>query len=221
MNIFGGSGGSASKHLDDRLIKREKLEYGTVLQDGNKVVYWWMNNTPILMNQIWKKVSSVYKNASFPQPLDLYSIRETYNSVELFAALVNESRSRNEGSNGPQSICNGRKLMSLMTNQSFRFLSGSVNVRSDGSRYADLLLYTFNQTDRKMHRTAWYDSSADQYVWNTRRDENFWLARVPDVPECGYTGLEAPCQQSGNEIFTWNSKDSSAELFSKNCIFTC
>jgi hypothetical protein len=91
----------------------------------------------------------IKKMLSF-QPLDLFTIRETYNSMELFAALTNESLSSAHPNARPVDICGGRKLKSLTVNRTFDFPSGLVEVHADGSRQADLLLYSFRLGQRTM-----------------------------------------------------------------------
>ena len=153
--------------------------------------------------------------SSFLQPLDLFTIRAAYDSVQLFATLVNNSVSLNVDKDNlaPEGICNGRTLMSLMANHSFDFPSGPLAFRSDGSRGADLLLHTFNQSSRKMQKTAWYDSVEDKYHWILDRND-LWVAGVLDVPACGYSEAGGVCRSSGTSAVFIQSE----RFFSLGCI---
>jgi hypothetical protein len=70
--------------------------------------------------------------------------------VELFAALVNESLTSANQNARPVHICGGRKLKSSTVNRTFDFPSGLVEVHADGSRQADLLLYSFRLGKKTM-----------------------------------------------------------------------
>ncbi|OQV13611.1 hypothetical protein BV898_12154 [Hypsibius exemplaris] len=131
------------------------------------------------------------------KPLDLFGIRENYNSVQFFASLANESQylPENRHATSPNVVCEGRALIQRMTQRVFTFPSGTFNVQADGSRDADLLLSTFNTTEHQMQVSAHYVPSTKQFVWETPAGPNgIWVARVRDVPICGFAGTEGPCE---------------------------
>ncbi|OQV22822.1 hypothetical protein BV898_03256 [Hypsibius exemplaris] len=165
LTTYGGVKSNGSDALEERILERQRNGYRTILEPGIK-------------------------------PLDLFSIRETYNSVELFAALVNETFAYNhDHSVSATRMCDGRKLLDSTLNRTFQFLSGLVDIHADGSRYADLLLFTFDKQLRTMQVAARYNSSTEKYVWSLNQTgANFTIGQVSDVPACGFAGLDGPCQ---------------------------
>jgi hypothetical protein len=136
----------------------------------------------------------------FFQPLDLFSIRETYNSVQLFATLVNESKSLLKNRNAEASkVCSGRELRSLTNNRLFKLRGGPVYFHPDGSHHSNLVLYTFNQKTKRMQLAATYDSSTKTFTWNFNVTIFEWLKNGPpsDIPVCGFNDSEGPCSQKG------------------------
>ena len=75
--------------------------------------------------------------------------------MELFAQLVNDSLTTELDTfdaidHVTSTACPGNQLKALMLNRSFAFPSGQVYIGADGSRQADLLLYTFHEKEQKM-----------------------------------------------------------------------
>ncbi|OQV17624.1 hypothetical protein BV898_08249 [Hypsibius exemplaris] len=160
---------------------------------------------PKLNQQLAAKSQELYGTAlqTGLQPLDVYLIRETYNSVRLFAALVNDSLDSQPWDNNTihsaDSVCGGGRLRSLMTNRTFRFPSGPVFIDANGYRHTDLLLYTFHPKTLSFQVVSRYDAILQRYLW----DQNVsieWLTGKPplDIPPCGFSGNEGPCLPQGS-----------------------
>ncbi|OQV12895.1 Atrial natriuretic peptide receptor 2 [Hypsibius exemplaris] len=134
------------------------------------------------------------------QPLDLYPIRETYNSVSLFAALVNQSLNQDKNRTLTDvEICSGKRLKSLVVNRTFDFPSGSVFIDANGYRHIDLILMTFNNASGFHQRAARYNSLQQTYILDKNVTIEWVGPAVPlDVPACGFSGLEGRCSDQGS-----------------------
>ncbi|OQV12919.1 Atrial natriuretic peptide receptor 2 [Hypsibius exemplaris] len=134
------------------------------------------------------------------QPLDLYPIRETYNSVSLFAALVNQSLNQDKNRTLTDvEICSGKRLKSLVVNRTFDFPSGSVFIDANGYRHIDLILLTFNSASSSHQRAARYNSLQQTYILDKNVTIEWVGPAVPlDVPACGFSGLEGRCSDQGS-----------------------
>ncbi|OQV12892.1 hypothetical protein BV898_12814 [Hypsibius exemplaris] len=135
------------------------------------------------------------------QPLDLYHIRETYNSVLLFANLVNQSLNQNdiEGYNlTDKELCSGKRLKALAVNRTFDLPSGPVFIDANGYRHVDFILLTFNNASGSHQRTAYFNYLQQTYVLDRNMTIEWVGQRVPrDVPVCGFSGLDGICMYKG------------------------
>ncbi|OQV20658.1 hypothetical protein BV898_05474 [Hypsibius exemplaris] len=135
------------------------------------------------------------------EPLDLYHIRETYNSVSLFANLVNQSLNQNdiEGYNlTDKELCSGKRLKALAVNRTFDLPSGPVFIDANGYRHVDFILLTFNNASGSHQRTAYFNYLQQTYVLDRNVTIEWVGQRVPlDVPVCGFSGLDGICMYQG------------------------
>ncbi|GAU87657.1 hypothetical protein RvY_00472 [Ramazzottius varieornatus] len=147
-----------------------------------------------LAEQSMKLYNATYENGT--SPLDLYTTRETLNSVEIFAAMVNETLLdlRNMGRTG--SACSGRRLRQSIRNRTFDLTLGPTYIDESGSRPAELRIFTFDLSTQKMQLSASYDPTSHSYIWLDKSSlgkVNQSTAWPPDVPRCGFSGFEGPC----------------------------
>ncbi|XP_055348094.1 atrial natriuretic peptide receptor 1-like [Paramacrobiotus metropolitanus] len=130
------------------------------------------------------------------QPLDNFSVRATYDSIELFAKLMNETQHADPQANR----CNGSLLAMRMSNRSFNLQTGESYITTDGTRNLDLDIYGYDLIASVMKPLMWYDSVANTLVRKPIfRKDNGGHFQSPliypprDEPVCGYNGHLGPC----------------------------
>ncbi|XP_055348110.1 atrial natriuretic peptide receptor 1-like [Paramacrobiotus metropolitanus] len=135
---------------------------------------------------------------STKQPLENFSVRATYDSIELFAKIVNETVQVSRSIN----FCNGSLLVKMMSNRNFDLQTGETFIKMDSTRNLDLDIYGYDQIDGIMRPLMWYDSvdgMLKNYSSFRKDNEGRFTSPLifppPDEPECGYSGLSGPCAE--------------------------
>ena len=90
---------------------------------------------------------ATYENGT--SPLDMYTIREAINGVEIFAALVNQSLA-SQSEDEAEPVCSGLRLHKALRNRTFDLTLGPTYVDESGSRQAELRIFAFNTSTQMM-----------------------------------------------------------------------
>ncbi|OQV12906.1 hypothetical protein BV898_12828 [Hypsibius exemplaris] len=141
--------------------------------------------------------NAIYNNET--RPLDNFSVKSSYDIVEFFAAVVNES----EKSSG---FWDGRKLAQRMSNRTFNLSTGRAFVNAGRARNLDVNIFGFNTATMSLQLVGTYQypkPRALRLEWTGSID---WPTSdrkpPPDVPVCGFSGADGPCNVQGGTSTT-------------------
>ena len=87
------------------------------------------------------------------KPLDALPVQVAFDSVELLAALTNESSQWDEEADS----CNGLHLVDRLRNRTFELSAGNVQFNARRARILDLNIYGFNATRKGLQVHSKYD----------------------------------------------------------------
>lgn len=79
------------------------------------------------------------------QPMDLYSVRAAYDSVELFTYALNETLMTQ-----PTFSCDGIKFTKLLKNRLLSLTTGAAKIADDGVKELDFDIYGFDERTNQM-----------------------------------------------------------------------
>ncbi|OWA50612.1 hypothetical protein BV898_15123 [Hypsibius exemplaris] len=123
------------------------------------------------------------------QPFDNKVLRSSFDLVELFAKVVNES----DTANG----CSGLQIVHAMTNRTFALSTGNIYIDAERSRDLDLDIFGFNTSTREMQIIGTYEWARSSHLgWFIERSVEWPTmdSQPPlDIPVCGFSGDEGPC----------------------------
>ncbi|OWA50180.1 hypothetical protein BV898_14705 [Hypsibius exemplaris] len=137
--------------------------------------------------------NTTYKTRDLP--LDLPPVRSSYDSVALFAKLVNESQSSDQDFR-----CSGLAMAKRLLNQSVHLATGDTFISSERSRNLDLNIFAFNTTIKGLQVVGTFIWGKGNLQWSRSRSISWpTLDGLPplDVPLCGFSGTEGSCASSG------------------------
>lgn len=78
--------------------------------------------------------------------MDSFSVRATYDSVELFARVASEA----QGDQANNTYCDGAGWASRLGGSNYDLDSGPSHITNDGTRNLDLDIYGYNETAKAM-----------------------------------------------------------------------
>ncbi|OQV12871.1 hypothetical protein BV898_12890 [Hypsibius exemplaris] len=169
-----GAGNGEFVFLSVQSLEKESENYGTTAQFTRK------ENNP---------------------PLDNFAVKSSYDIVETFAAVVNESR----GDPTAAHACHGQSLVRAMAKRTFTISSGTVRITADRAHEFDLNIFGFNSSTKQMQVVGMFDWTAGKWKWRADRSTD-WPThdRQPplDVPLCGFSGADGPCSTKSTALKT-------------------
>ncbi|OWA52382.1 hypothetical protein BV898_16837 [Hypsibius exemplaris] len=145
------------------------------------------------------------KNGS--EPLDSFPTQASYDIVELFAALTNETAFSQE--NGLD--CDGFRLARRSANRTFDLSTGRMFVNQGQARNLDLDIFGFNSSTSHLQAIGTYEWAKPfgrRLDW--RKDaKSDWPTvdhKSPsDIPPCGFSGQEGACVDQSSSSSSWTT----------------
>ncbi|XP_055332184.1 atrial natriuretic peptide receptor 1-like [Paramacrobiotus metropolitanus] len=145
------------------------------------------------LNSEISDLARIQYNKSYDEfmPLDVYSVKATYDAVELFVRLAVDSNTTS--ANGYS--CGGLDLFNKAVNRSFDLTSGRVIIDHKGNSLLDADILVYESRTRTMQPYAFYSAEADTMVVSTTFPIDWPAGSIPlDVPLCGFEGTGCDTQ---------------------------
>ncbi|OQV25008.1 hypothetical protein BV898_01216 [Hypsibius exemplaris] len=157
------------------------------------------NNMRNLNAQLAAKALTNY-NYSFPagsQPLDSFSVKASYDVVELFATAVQEMngipiKSNSNGNSG----CSGLHVVQRLRNRTFQLTSGEVFINAESVRNLDLQIYDYNTSTASIQALGGYKWQTGKFIWDKAHLIEWPTADgLPpkNKPACGFLEARGSC----------------------------
>ncbi|OQV12870.1 hypothetical protein BV898_12890 [Hypsibius exemplaris] len=216
-----GAGNGEFVFLSVQSLEKESENYGTTAQFTRKennpqeenlnpfrsfffIVYRPAGTELQSLNDQLTERTRIFYNTTYEagtQPLDNFAVKSSYDIVETFAAVVNESR----GDPTAAHACHGQSLVRAMAKRTFTISSGTVRITADRAHEFDLNIFGFNSSTKQMQVVGMFDWTAGKWKWRADRSTD-WPThdRQPplDVPLCGFSGADGPCSTKSTALKT-------------------
>ncbi|OWA51403.1 hypothetical protein BV898_15886 [Hypsibius exemplaris] len=203
-----------SEGLSGRLANLDNIEFKEfpVFRSLLILTYYPTGQEVMQLNEEIETLAQAAYHSTYPKntkPLDNVSVRAAYDIVELLATVLYASRFAENSSRvtaesrSTENPCSGLKFAKATTNMSFALSTEPAFVDSNRIRNIDLDIFAFNTTLRSMKSVGSYKWTKHAIMWSD--DYSIDWPTVggrppPDVPVCGYSGLEDLCAAAGQTI---------------------
>ncbi|XP_055350615.1 atrial natriuretic peptide receptor 1-like [Paramacrobiotus metropolitanus] len=154
------------------------------------------NSAPPSLNEELAQISRSQYNTKFDtgdQPMDSYTIRATYEIVEMLPVLAMQTLNRSGGAQ-----CSGSAMATAAFGQRFRLTSGNIALTEQGVKLVNVDVFSFHNDRHSMQLSGHFDAGSDELQWLANMSFPWIGGAVPlDIPLCGFLGTEGPCQYNG------------------------